>query len=382
MRCYAPTTAAARALTVASLLSSVLAAILIAEFFLLPSLNGLPRDVILMGFAATPHTLVDDTPINSMGFTGDVIGLTQDPGTIRILTLGGSAMFNRRMTERLKQRLARASTQRIELLGAALRTHTTWSSVLKYKLLRKYRFDVVIIYHGINDLWANHIRIRDFQRDYSHLGAYYKRSALLDNCLICRSIYNTWLYSKPNAHMGDNLSGFASENIFRGNMLTLINDIRSDGATPILMTFAWNIPAGYTREAFQSHAVGYNNPNNYDSWPVEIWGSPDYVREGLRRHNGILYELAKSHDVLLIDQERLMGKDLKWFGDMCHFSEEGTERFIEHIVDFFVDHQHRTSGFPSQAPGQPSVAPAWGHSGVFPTGMIPTNARSNWHRHP
>src|SRR4030067_3151241 len=109
----------------------VLVTIIVAEFIVFPYKTGLSRDVFLTGFAAVPNSLVDDTPINRMGFTGDSIDFMKPLGTIRILTLGGSSMFNRRMTERLKNRFKVISTEPIEIVGAALRTHTSMSSVLK-----------------------------------------------------------------------------------------------------------------------------------------------------------------------------------------------------------------------------------------------------------
>lgn len=147
------------------------------EVAVLPYTTGLPRNTFLMGFAATPNVFVDDTPINSMGFTGDVVDVAKPRSTLRILTLGGSAMFNRRMAERLKARLSKASSDPIEVIRAALRTHTTAASILKYRLLAEYRPDLVLISHGINDLWANHVTDRDFRADYSHLNPWYKRNA-------------------------------------------------------------------------------------------------------------------------------------------------------------------------------------------------------------
>jgi len=310
--------------------------ILIFELLLLPYRHGLPRDAFLMGFAAPPGSLVDDTPINAMGFTGDMISPRKPPNTIRILTLGGSSMFNRRMTERLRDRLERISTSPLEVLGAALRKHTSTSSILKYTLLRKYRFDFVLIYHGINDLWANHVSLADFRPDYSHLDAWYKRNLILDNCVTCRIIYNRWIYARPPPRLMGDLSTFPSEQIFKRNIMKLIAAIREDGATPILMSFAWNIPVDYTYEAFQSNSLGYRNPENYDRWPAELWGPPEYVREGLQRNNRIISELARTEGVLLIDQETLMGKSLQWFGDPVHFSDEGVERFIANIGEFFL----------------------------------------------
>src|SRR5262245_4133647 len=144
------------------LLILLLAAAVFVDFVVLTAQTRLPRDTFLMGFAGNPDTLVDDTRINSAGFTGDVVGMVKPPGTIRILTLGGSSMFNRRMTERLKDRFAASSSQRVEVIGGALRTHTTASSVIKYKLFSKYKPDFVLIYDGINDLWANHVTTEDF----------------------------------------------------------------------------------------------------------------------------------------------------------------------------------------------------------------------------
>ena len=320
------------------LLLTVFATIIFGEFFLIPYKKELSRELFLMGFSAIPNSLVDDTLINSMGFTGDSIDIMKMRGTIRILTLGGSVMFNRRMTERLKNRFNTITIQHIEILGAALRTHTTMSSVLKYKLLSKYNFDFVLIYHGINDLWANHTALEDFKDGYSHLNPWYKRNFLLDHSLICRIIYNRFIYRKPATVLQAAFVDLPGERTFERNLITLIKAISKNGSIPILMTFAWNIPGNYTIESFKSNTLGYNNPTNYDKWPVELWGSPEYVREGLQRHNRIVRQIANINNVLLIDQEKPLGESLYWFGDVCHLSEEGTEKFINNISNFFIEH--------------------------------------------
>ena len=316
--------------------------VLVAEFGILPQkLDGLSREAYLMGFAAKPGTLVDDVRINSMGFTGHVIAGPRAPGTVRILTLGGSAMFNRRMTERIIERLDTSTDTPIEVLGAALRTHTTWSSLLKYELLARYGFDFVLIYHGVNDLWANHASAGSFRSDYSQLGPWYTRNFLLDRSLIAREVYNRWIYSnigliESRGLPRTNQAGFAAGQTFRHNLSSLVERCVEHGAVPILMTFAWSLPPHYSYQAFAERRMGYNNPMNYDRFPVELWGQPEYVREGLRRNNEMVREIAASGNVPLIDQEQLIGKDLRRFGDVCHLSEEGTERFVDNIVDFFL----------------------------------------------
>ncbi len=314
-------------------LAALVAALLAGEFVLIPWISHLPRETFLMGFAATPG-MVDDVLINSTGFTGDVVERRKPPQTTRILTLGESSLFNRRMTERIENRLQDMSETEVEIVGAALRTHTTKSSLLKYELLRRYDFDFVLIYHGINDLWADHVPRPEFREDYSHLGPWYRRNLWLDHCAVCRVAYNALSAAPVRAPEGP--SHFAALGTFERNLSSLIASIRQDGATPVLMTLAWNLPPNYSYEAFTANRVGYNNPTSYDRWPAELWGPPDFVRKGLASHNRVVRQLAERHRVPLLDQEHLMGIDLRWFGDVCHLSEEGTDRFIENIAGLFA----------------------------------------------
>ena len=314
------------------------------EYFWIPMSAHLPRKLLLIGHIGIPGETIDDTPINSMGFTGNEIELDKPEGTTRILTLGGSAFFNRLMTQRLEKNLQKVSEKRVEILGAALRRHTSMSSLRKFEALKEYQFDVVLIYHGINDLWANHVSFEEYKEDYSHLGPWYKRNFFLDNSLLLRRVYNSWISPVDTQNIfylyppktSENLSNFASERNFSNNLKSIIRIARENGTVPILMTFAWNIPESYSKEKFDSFLVGYNNPENYDRRPVELWGSKVYVREGLIRHNDIIRRLSEEMNVLVIDQEKLLGKNLRWFGDVCHLSDEGTNFFIKNISEFYI----------------------------------------------
>ena len=326
----------------------MIAMVVAFEFVILPWHFKLPRDMALMGFSGKPNAIIDDTSLNSMGFTGDVIHHKKNPEKVRILTLGGSAMFNRRMTERLNKSLNEISSRPVEILGAALRTHTSMSSLIKYRLLSRYKFDYVLIYHGINDLFVNNVYIDHFRSDYSHMLPWYRRNFLLNNSLIARVIYNNFIWGRrifgmekiwyiyPQVSYIENAMDFVSEKLFRRNISMLIKEIKQDGAVPILMTFAWNIPSHYNQTSFELGTVGYN-PTNYGRYPVELWGSVKFVREGLQKHNTIIREISKQYNVLLIDIENLMGNHLRWFEDVCHFSEEGTDEFIQNTTNFFLE---------------------------------------------
>lgn len=299
------------------------------------------RSLELMGFYATPGEVIDGILINAQGFAGDPVDHPKPEATLRVLTLGGSVLFNEHMSERLKAAIQPVVGQKVELAGAALRNHTSASSLIKYKYyFYQYDIDVVLIYEGINDLWMNHYEKKDFRADYSHELPHYRRNLILDNCLSCRIVYNI-LNSDPRKRVPQG-SGYQAEESFEKNLRELIALIRQQGAKPVLMTFASYIPAGYTDKKFEERTAGYSadiDPEG-DYWPIAIWGTPDYVEEGLRRHNAITRKLAAELQVDLIDQEALFNAEpaLKQerFGDVCHFSNAGVDFFVDNVARYFA----------------------------------------------
>ncbi len=327
----------------------VFSSIVFLEFIMLPWQYKLPRDLALMGFAAKPNTTLYGTAINSEGLTGDVISVKKESKNHRILTLGGSAIFIRSMTERLKDSLNSVSKSPVEVFGAALPTHNSMSSLIKYRLLSKYHFDYVIIYHAANDIFVNNVDAKHFKSDYSHMLPWYKRNFLLDHSLIARVIYNKLIWGRkifgmekiwyifPTKEM-ENAMNFVSEDLFKRNIKELVEAIHKKGGVPILMTYAWNIPDNYTREGFKAGTLGYNNPDKLSPTAVELWGKQEFVELAMQKHNRVIRQIAKEYDLLLIDQENMMGNNLYWFGDVFHFSDEGTEQFIKNTTDFFLEH--------------------------------------------
>lgn len=293
------------------------------------------RDLALLGFLALPNSKVDDTLINSQGFTGNVIlDASRSTNSIRILTLGGSAFFNRRMTERLSAHLANATPRKVEVVGGALRTHTSRSSVIKYRYFRKFKFDYVVVYDGINDLWANNVQPPDYRSDYSHIVPWNRRNLLLDHSLLARYVYNNVIWKKPD--FAPNGANFRADVDFENNLRTLVRMIKNDKATPLLMTIAWHIPPDYSMEKFWANTLTYHNPTDYDKTEVELWGHPSVVHEGLNRLNTIIRRVAAEETVPLLDQEGLLRGKARYFGDVCHMNEEGTTQFIENIRSFLV----------------------------------------------
>lgn len=327
----------------ALLLVSILASVLFFEFVIAPQLLGVRRDILLFGFAATPHEVIDGVVINASGFTGDVIEGPRPPGTLRVLTLGGSTMFDNNFTVRLKHQLEMAMNMPVEVAGGALQSHTSASSLIKYQYyFKNYPVDYVFIYEGINDLLTNHVAIENFKPDYSHLYPEYKRGPILDHCIACRLLYNKIIPAPPRVYRG---SGYASVKTFETNLRALIAAIRANGSTPILMTFAITIPPNYSAAAFSAKTLGYSEALGIGGFhPVELWGQVDYVQEGVKLQNEVIRKLASEYQLDLIDQEKQMAGNLQYFGDICHFSEPGVNVFISNISNFLASHRQKRSG--------------------------------------
>jgi len=128
------------------------------------------------------HPYLQNTPgadnpglgVNRWGLRGREIEQRKPEGTYRIFALGGSTVFSSPLPleqtwpEVLGDRLrARYPDARIEVLNAAAEWHTTQHSLIKLLTwVREFDPDLVIVYHGINDL------CRSFVPDLFGAGAY------------------------------------------------------------------------------------------------------------------------------------------------------------------------------------------------------------------
>lgn len=308
----------------------------VVEFRVLPKARQLARDAYLMGWIGYPNNVIDDTPLNPLGLTGDVPECKSREGVVRVLTLGGSTFFNRRFTERLITALDEKSDQPFEVIGAAYRGHTTRSSVIKYDYLtERFDFDFVIVYHAMNDTWANNVEPDDFSGDYTHLDAWYHRNWILDHSIMARDLYNRYLYRKPERV--ESASAFRSAEVFEANLEKIVIKTVDDGAVPLLVTYATCVPPDYSLERFLKGEVSYNNPEQYDAQPIEGWGPRETVMEGIARHNRITIDVAQRHGLPLLDAAVIYGSDPIDFGDVAHFSETGTDRFIALLADFILE---------------------------------------------
>ena len=117
---------------------------------------------------------------NGWGFRGAALPWRKPEGAYRVFALGGSTVFSGTLPlaetwpEMLAKRLGeRLPGRRIEMQNAAAEWHTTQHSLIKLlTLVLDFHPDLVIVYHGINDLGRSLVpdlfAVGEYRHDYGH----------------------------------------------------------------------------------------------------------------------------------------------------------------------------------------------------------------------
>ena len=278
------------------------------------------------------------------------------PGHARVLLLGASvlnATFGD-VPRLLRERLGAAWGREVQVVDLAMLGHASLDSWYKYRELAGQRFDLVIVYHGINELRANNVPPETWRDDYGHYAWYdeinfyfaherlrrlpflfpfwLKHAAVvLDRVFVRRDRYVPEHAPRPEwtAYGGD----VKTVPVFRRNLERILALAGERGEPVVIMTFAYHLPADYSLERMNRGELGFGHWANASPSPVELWGTPEHVRAGLEAHDRVLRELHAAHpETVFVDQEARLGDDPGNFTDVCHLSPLGAERFVDGIV--------------------------------------------------
>lgn len=275
---------------------------------------------------------------------------------IDILLLGGSVLHNEwgNIGNELNKQLSAKYPGKIKIHNVATPAHTSTDSRIKYKLLKNHRFDIVLLYHGINEVRFNNCPDDVFKNDYSHVGFYniihsivapetrftifpytymllnekLRQNYLKDNRLPIDSINKNWL------QFGENIK---TATVFQANYSSIIEEAIDRNQPIIISTFANYVPHDYTLAKFKSKNLDYGEFKS----PIEIWGEQKNVIKGISTHNNIINQLSDNYtlkeDVHFIDMNNSLEKNGKHFDDICHFTNEGSARFVELLLPTIIE---------------------------------------------
>jgi hypothetical protein len=269
-------------------------------------------------------------------------------GVVELLLLGGSVLnvewsaIEALIAERLTGELRRP----VRIYNLAEAAHTTRDSWLKYKRLGGDPFDLVVVYHGINEVRTNHVPPEMFRDDYGHYSwyrfvnaidrdrylpvvalPYFVKHAVIvlrdrfgvSNVLPTSDLRPEWLeYGLDVKSAGP----------FRENLSAILDLAESRGEPVLLMTFASHVAEGYSREAFEALELGYTRHRS----PLRWWGTPETVVAGIEAHNAVIRDLAGARGTRFVDQAALIPGERRVYNDVCHFTVAGSELFVDNMM--------------------------------------------------
>jgi hypothetical protein len=273
-----------------------------------------------------------------------------DDAYFDVLLLGGSVTSKFYAVERLLyEKLNYRTSRPARIHNASHPAHTSLDSLYKYRALQDQSFDLVIIYHGINETRTNNCPPDVFQADYSHYAWYRLIRAIrqhkeLPYTVLPYTLHFLWInlqdalgssafipfrQTRPEwLHYGETIKTAAP---FRQNLTDILRLAERKREPVFLMTFAYYIADGYTQEQFLNKTLDYtlHKPET----PIEMWGTPDNVAKGIEVHNAIIRELARQYGhAELIDQQALMPASGRYYLDICHLTIDGATRWVEPVL--------------------------------------------------
>lgn len=278
--------------------------------------------------------------------------IRNDDEKLDVLILGGSTVhpYFSKINDILKNQLARKFQIHTRIYNASGLAHSTLDSLNKYRLLGNYRFDLVIIYHGINEVRTNNAPDHIFRNDYTHY-AFNEKVRTLQSHPRINILSFPWAlhdfvvnlkqaflpqryipFHRPDENWLEFGKDIKSVVPFRSNLESMIQLANQRGEQVMLMSYAYYIPANYTQEAFTAGQLDYS-PRD-EAFPVEWWGNPEHVRTGIDAHNDVIQQLVDQYaDVIYVHQKSLLLSSGEYFFDVCHLSQEGIYQFIQNITD-------------------------------------------------
>lgn len=265
-------------------------------------------------------------------------------GNGNVLLLGGSVL------QRIPAEIWRRSAPGLRFHDVSFKAHTTLDSFYKLQWLlgRGYRFDYVVLYHGINEVRTNNVPPELFAADYSHYAFYRMAHLLFRDPFSPRSLlvrhsdlaYRAALAYHTRSGQRDLLppdnppkewkpygAVIRSAASFRANLVRISELAREAGSTLVVPLFAYAAPADYSIGAWRERRLGFSCEERGD--PTHIWGIPEHVPPGIDAHNRAIDE--ERSRFVLVDTRALMGS-LDDFCDICHLSPRGMERFVQLVL--------------------------------------------------
>ncbi|MCP3960103.1 MAG: hypothetical protein GY719_19835 [bacterium] len=276
-----------------------------------------------LGYVPSPNYRRGTTSHNSLGFRNPELSAQKPAGVFRIAALGGSTTYTHKVEDNAEtftaqlERLLREQVSSLEVINAGVGGYTSWESLinLQFRVL-DLQPDLVIVYHGTNDVKARLVEPAVYAADNSGRRKPWstppvhraERSCLLRILLrrlgAARQVHLGDFVNRP-LYLGEE-SGLEPLEILtanppiysRRNLESMIAIARSRGTEIVLMTWA-------------------HSPHFGDYCATE------HFQHGFAEHNAMVREVAAEHGVPCFDFVREMPQAREYWADGRHVNERG-----------------------------------------------------------
>jgi len=287
-----------------------------------------------LNYALRPGYCRGKSSINSLGFRGPEFPQRKPPGVFRIAVLGGSstyddgidddALISTAVMERLFHE--KYGCPHVHVINAGVPGYTSWESLinLEFRVL-DVQPDLVLVYHGVNDLIARLVNPLAYRGDNAGLRKPWEPPPP-----------SAWEYSCLLRILG-RLHGLKGQ-------VALANCIDAKTALP----FGWsaarylpvNPPVYFLRNlvSMASVARAHGVRTVFSTWawsPItsDIASKPDY-QQGFEEGNRIVRRVAQGTGSPLFDLAAVMPKDPELWLDGRHVNEKGAAVKGALLADF------------------------------------------------
>lgn len=315
----------------------------------------------------------ENLPVNSLGFRGEEISAVKPQGTYRIVVLGGSTVLNRevpfeqnavRVLE--KELLSKYPNKKIEVINAGKDYYTTEHSIIQFMFkISDLKPDLIIMWHGANDIGESCtlegvVSHGSYKSDYSHMfGA------------VSNIVFN---YFKPSPLIQVKLLTFDfAAKALRDNLFSdIINKVKSAAATKAAIDFKENkntitvhdFPSLSAYERNLEYMIQltkdqniplilgdqpnlFKNPNTVEEvkkimFPTLIckkdgkYYSLASLKFAYDQFNSATKQIAKHYNVMFINLDNDVPKNLSYFLDAVHYTQKGNATVAQKLYDFII----------------------------------------------
>ena len=282
-----------------------------------------------------PSSEVGPIRINSLGFRGPEVEMPKPDGCIRVAFLGGSTTFCAEASaleqtwphlviDELSRRYPDSSFDYVNGGSGGFATqHSTTSFDHRVAPLAP---DVVVIYHGTNDLTL------DSRALASERGIY---DPNVMESTGAGSVSLAWFLIQKNLRFHRNASSDDRPKLefdprelsrdYRERLLELVAKARAQAPVVVLVTFSHRVRAEQSpEEQLQASAM-----SRYYMPFMDVEG----LLAGFEEYNRVVREVAQETGVLLVEGERSIPGDAVHFADSVHLTDAGSALQARRVIE-------------------------------------------------